>query len=147
MDMTVQQVVDLIVKNLDLLLKILLMLGMTIEVTPIKISPLKWIGKRINSDITKRVEELEKEVKASQLRSEEIRMLELRRQILQFGTAVSLGVHHNKENYDDIFDRYAEYEELCKKHNFTNGKVPANMRIITDAYDYCIKNKKFREQE
>lgn len=39
----------------------LAVLGVVIEVTPIKISPLAWIGRRLNSELKEDVQNIEKE--------------------------------------------------------------------------------------
>lgn len=44
------------------ILSVLIILSMLVEITPVKFSPLNWIGKRINADVYKRLDEIEKRI-------------------------------------------------------------------------------------
>ena len=56
-----ENLLDLLVYSVE----IMAILGITIEIIPIKFSPIKWLGNRFNSDIKKELEDVKKDIKQS----------------------------------------------------------------------------------
>lgn len=106
----------------------------TIEVTPIKIYPLRWLGDKLNQNLTTKVVSLSEQVSLNSKRIDEIRMKEIRKNILEFGDSVIAGKKFPKENFDDIFELYDEYETLIEKYHFKNGRVDNTIVLIKNIY-------------
>lgn len=104
--------------------------GIVIEVSPIKLYPLRWIGNRINADIKK---ELEYHIKESDKKE----MKNLRYQILTAADELKDGTIYSKEKYEHLIDVNKDYHSLVDKYNFENGYLDARFEYIM---------KKFKEQ-
>lgn len=134
---------DLLGKYWGLGLTILGALGFVVEITPIKVYPLRWLGNRLNGDLRAEIKEVKNNTITNALAIDTIRMKDLRTRIIDFADKVSKGFCFSQQNFDDIFEAYDEYEELIKKHNFSNGKIEQDMEIIKNKYHHCRKSCNF----
>jgi hypothetical protein len=69
----------------------------------------------------------------------------MRKTLLDFASAVGAGRKCTKEQFDEIFVTYEDYEELLEKHQMTNGRVNISMEIVRDQYKYNMLHGGFLE--
>lgn len=128
-------------------------LSVFIEFTPYKINPvsmvLNWIGKKINHDISIRINSIEEKVssmdeKVDTMQDKEDKQaaISARARILRFGEEVIRGEKHTKGHFDSVLKDCKEYENYCKTHeDFENGVTEPTVQIIREVYhDRLVKN-------
>ena len=120
-------------------------LGVVIEVTPIKVSPLKWIGRRLNSELkdevitlNKRIDELEKKEVKKDIESK-------RSEILKFANSLRQDKKHTVEEYENIIRTIDEYILLCDKYKIKNGYINIQSKYINDTYYLLSKSGRFKD--
>lgn len=101
--------------------------GVVIEVSSIKIYPLRWIGNRMNADMRT---ELSKHITDSEKKE----MKNLRFQILDFADRVQNGSKPSKDAFSHIFDVIQDYHDIIDKHKLKNGMVDIETENIKQAY-------------
>lgn len=134
----------------------LTMISMTIiQVVPIKINPwsslAKWLGKIINQDINKKVDQLSNQMNEIRYQNEKInyqiskdRAITSRVRILRFGDEVSRGLKHSEENFEQVLSDIDQYEKYCRSHpEFENNKTVVTTKLIKDTYEKRLKNHDF----
>ena len=117
-----------------------LILGL-VEVTPIKIcplSPLKWIGKRVNADTNERLEKVEKKLDEHIAQSYRNKILEAQNKLLS-GHVFTL------EEFDEIIDACSNYETYCKENEVPNEKCKLAISYIYHCYKSCQDNRSFAD--
>lgn len=131
------------------IISILAMLGIVIEVTPIKVNPISYIfkkiGKVINYDLNKEVKELTNNFNKLDSYVKENRKKELRIQISNFASDLRHGVIKSESQFISIIELCDEYLE-----NKWNSKVKLDAQFIKDEYKNIsnkIRKEKIRIQE
>lgn len=112
----------------------------TIEITPIPFSPLNWIGKRMNKDITKRIDKLEKQFVESECDTK-------RTEILDFANSCRNGRKHTAEEWDHIIDSLGKYERFCVDYKIENDKMPVNAKYLRKLYTKLSLDGKFEQKK
>lgn len=115
----------------------LIILGLFVQIAPIKVNPVSWLGRQLNKDILERVDKLEKHIDKNRMKS-------IRWELLNF--ANSCKKKHEKHSQDEflhIIDIHSEYEDLCELNGFTNGIVDVEYDYILEVYSCCRKNNSF----
>lgn len=112
----------------------------TIEFTPIKIYPLAMIGKRMNRDIYKRIDTLEKEFIDSKCDS-------MRTEILDYANSCRNGRKHTVEEWDHIIEQLGKYERFCIDNKIKNDKFPVNARYLRELYTKLSLDGKFEQKK
>jgi ferritin-like metal-binding protein YciE len=132
------------------------LLGVFIQITPIKINPLSWVlkqikqglawlGRQINAELKEEINKYRNELKehieqadsrfeTAEIKEDEKRIKDLRWEILDFGNSVKTKTYH-KDAFDHIFESYAEYEELIFKYKRKNGQTDRAMKLIKNIYN------------
>lgn len=126
-------------------IEVLAVFGVVIEVTPIKVSPLKWIGRRLNSELREDVKILKKEV--DDLKKEQIQknIEQKRKIILDFANSLRQDKKHTVEEYENIIRVIDDYMIMCEKHNIKNGYIDIQSKYINDTYYMLSKTGRFKE--
>lgn len=126
-------------------IEVLAIFGVVIEVTPIKISPLKWIGRRLNSELKEDVQSIEKRI--SDLEKKEIQKdIESKRsEILKFANSLRQDKKHTVEEYENIIRTIDEYIVMCEKHKIKNGYITIQSKYINDTYYLLSKTGRFKD--
>ena len=127
---------------------VLLVLMTLVEITPIKINPWKWIGKKIgrmlNGEVLDKVDNLGQELADHKEKSEERHATLCRAHILRFGDEVLHGIPHSKEGYDNILLDIDSYEEYCEKHpGYKNNVAVATITHIKNMYQKHLQEDSF----
>ena len=112
---------------------LLVLLSLVVEIAPIKVYPLRWIGNRLNADILHKVSNLEVMCIKS-----------CRARILRFGDELRLGVDHSQENYTQILNDIQDYENYCNAHkDFPNGRTVMTVAKIKEEYTHRMGKNDF----
>lgn len=119
---------------LKLIVEFLAIFGVVIEITPIKVSPLAWIGKRLNKETISKMDKLEKRIEDLEDKSLKRDLKEDRSVILDFANSMRNGRRHTAEEFDHIIDMIYKYHEICEKHNISNGVIDTQSHFIIETY-------------
>ena len=125
-------------------LEILAMLGIVIEITPIKFSPIKWLGNKLNSDIQKELKEVKDDIKQLQIEADNRDIATIRHRISSFENLCRLDKNHNqiqKHQYVTAFKDIDKWEAYHKKYPTLNGELKVAIKNIEE----CYKVAKFDE--
>lgn len=112
----------------------------TVEITPIPLSPLNWIGKRMNRDMTKRIDKLEKQFIESECDTK-------RTEILDFANSCRNGRKHTAEEWDHIIESLGKYERFCEEYKIDNDRMPVNAKYLRELYTKLSLDGKFEQKE
>lgn len=123
---------------------IIAVLSVFIEITPIKFNPisslLKFIGSRLNKDITEKLNTMEKKVDAL----ERADIVSCRVRILMFADELRSNCRHSQEMFDQMLSDIDVYDAYCNSHpDFKNNKTVAARQRILDAYNKCMQDNDF----
>lgn len=77
----------------------------------------------------------------------DIRIDSMRKTLLDFASTVGSGRKCTKEQYDEIFTTYEDYESILRQHGMTNGRVNISMEIVRDQYKHNLIHGGFLEDE
>lgn len=126
----------------------LLALSAIVEITPIKINPwsaiLNWLGKKLNGELTEKVDILEKSVTDLKESTSEQQAINCRIRILRFGDEIRLNVKHTKEHFDQILQDMDFYDNYCAAHpKFKNNMTLMTEEHIRDTYRECMDKNSF----
>lgn len=129
-----------IIENLSIggWLSIVVILLSVIEITPIKISPLQWIGKRTNKEALDRVDKIEKKLDEHIAQS-------YRDKIMNFATMITTsGIsNHPKELWNEVINACNNYEQYIADNNIPNGLCEEAIKFIKQSYQTCLTNNDF----
>ena len=127
-------------KLLDLLVysvEIMAILGITIEVIPIKFSPIKWLGNRFNSDIKKELEDVKKDIKQLKVEADYREIGTLRNRISSFDALCRLDVNHDqleKHQYITAFKDIDKWDKYHETYKDLNGELRMAIENIQNHY-------------
>ena len=142
----------------------LMLVSVFIQITPIKINPLtwlgkhatltiRWIGKQLNSELYDKIHEtqlqLDEHLKQADERFEKEetkrdleRISRIRWEILDFGYSIKTNTYR-REAFDHIFEQYEDYKKLLTKHSKQNGQTDRAMKQINDIYNKRMNDPDF----
>lgn len=142
---------------MDHIWQIIVCLGLFIQITPIKISPITWLvnwlfkpirqemndmEKRIKDDIGNVKDELTQDIndikdvnKALMMSTDKGTIGRLRWEIRTFYNTLKNNQKHSKDEYRQILDDNVEYHKLIKKCGLTNGLIDEEIEYITKHYN------------
>lgn len=137
---------DEVIRYTEFIARVLAILGLTIEFTPIKLSPLRWIGNRLNKATNERIDKIQKQVDRIEAdnakRKYDEDMTDLRNiksRIHSYGILISKGellpYETLKSALDDldVYDFYKDkygYMEVNGKKVKINGEVKVDKTLI-----------------
>ena len=123
------------------IVEILGLLGVIIEITPIKFSPLKWIGNRFNSDIKKELENVKKDLNQLQTDVDYNDIGTIRNRISNFDCLCRLDTEHNQieqHQYVTAFKDINKWEKYHEKYEDLNGELKIAIENINEHYKKAI---------
>lgn len=115
---------------------VLLILGLFVQIAPVKVNPISWLGKQLNKDTLERVDKLERHINNNRMKS-------IRWEILSFANSCKNHKKHSKDEFLHIIDIHSEYERLCEQNGFTNGVVDVEYTYILEVYTKCREEDSF----
>lgn len=106
---------------------VLAILGIVIEITPVKINPFSWIGQRLNKDIKKELSELKRDFEITKANN-------MRWEILSFTNSCRRKINHSKDEWHHILNIINEYEDYTKEKKILNGVIEEDSRYLRELY-------------
>ena len=151
--MTIKSIVELIVGVKDEIslgvIGVIILLSI-VQVSNIKWNPwdkiLGWFGKKINSSLNNRVEELEKKFDAHIAEAITDKLENTRRDILEFCNACMNGRKHTQEQFRFVLKQCDNYEKYIEENHIKNGEITSAIGEIHRLYDKCIQNNSFLKE-
>ena len=123
-------------------LEILAILGISIEIAPIKFSPFKWVGNKFNSDIKKDLDDLKKDLKVLKIQVDKNDIRTIRHRISSFENLVRLDKDKNQlkmHQYTTAFKDIDKWNRYHLQYPELNGELKIAIKNIEEGY----KNAKF----
>lgn len=114
-----------------------------IEIVPVKISPLGWIGKRINREISKQVKDITDQVAKVEKKLDEHVAQSYRNKILTFQDDVIAGKPKSKEQWKEVVNAITAYEDYCEVNHISNGLCKEASRMLLTEYRNTLKANGF----
>jgi len=118
-------------------LSIVVILGTIIEITPIKINPIQWIGNRINKSMFDKVENIEKKVDQHIAEGYRNSILNFQDKLLNNNSRFTL------EEWQKVIDTCTAYEEYCKENDIPNDVIKLAIQFINREYLKALSSKNF----
>lgn len=113
-----------------------IILSVFIEIVPIKVYPIKWLGERLNAGMKERTDKLEKKLDEHIAQSYRNKILLAQSDLLNKRL-------FTQEEFDEVIDACTAYESFCKDNEVVNDKCTLAIRYIKRTYEYCQNNRSF----
>lgn len=65
---------------------------------------------------------------------------DMRFEILDFASAISLGRNYSKEQFDHVITIDKKYQKILEENGLENGQVTASMEVIMEVYKDKLRN-------
>jgi len=117
---------------------ILVLISLFVEITPVKLNPIGWLGKRLNASMNTKVDNIEKKVDEHIAQSYRNKILAFQDSLLQHGPH-----KFTKEQYDEVIEAITNYENYCEENNIDNDKCVLAIGYIKRCYTSCQNNRSF----
>lgn len=114
----------------------LIFLCVFVEITPIKINPIQWLGNRMFAKTNDSIRKMEKKLDEHIAQS-------YRNKILSFQNECLRNVKHTQEQFDEVIEAIDEYETYCKKNEIKNGKTTEAIKFIKKVYQKALSDHDF----
>ena len=134
---------------------VLLVLLTVIQIAPIKVNPwsaiARLLGKAINADVLKELDDVKGEVKETQktldehIRMDDERNADSHRQrILAFNNELLRDIPHTEEDFIEVLGEIDFYEDYCKTHpEYKNNRAIHAIAHIEKVYDERLEKHDF----
>lgn len=119
-------------------LEIMAILGVTIEIIPVKFSPFRWIGNKLNGDIREQIDKIEQRVDTLQKTTDYNDIATIRNRISSFENLCRLDAGHNtlkKHQYTTVFKDIDTWEKYHEKYPDLNGELKLAIENIKKSYN------------
>lgn len=118
-------------------IEILALLGITVEIIPVKFSPIKWLGNKFNGDIKKELTDMRKEIAEIKKEGDMRDIRTLRGRIANFGLLVRKDENLDtldKSQYIAYFKDRDKWVEYHKIYTDLNGELKNTIEFVDDAF-------------
>lgn len=115
---------------------VLVILTMLIEVAPIKVSPLQWLGRRLNKETLDRVAQIEKKLDNHIAQS-------LRTKILAFQDDILGKKDKTREQWKEVVNAITTYERYCEDNHIDNGLCKQASQFLLTEYQNRLQSNNF----
>lgn len=126
---------DELIKAIRIIVDFLAVFGITFEVLPIKFSPLRWIGDRLNKSTNERIDKIQKQVDRMEYENDMRDLRNVKSRIHQYGQSIRKGEELTEEMIKSAFDDldvYDFYKDKYKYMDINGKKVKINGEVETD---------------
>ena len=126
---------DELIKAIRIIVDFLAVFGITFEVLPIKFSPLRWLGNRLNKSTNERIDKIQKQVDRMEYENDMRDLRNVKSRIHQYGQSIRKGEELTEEMIKSAFDDLDVYDFYKDKYKYMdiNGKrVKINGEVETD---------------
>ena len=121
-------------------------LAVFIEVTPIKLNPVQWLGDRFNASTKAEIADLKDDIAQVKQAEDERNALNNRYRIIRFADELmhSPELYHSEEHFNQIEECITAYSTYCDEHpEFKNHKARASIKRINEVYEKCRRLNSF----
>ena len=125
--------IDFFQQHIEILL---LIAAALVEITPVKISPLEWLGKRLNGRLEKKVDALSDDLTQHKID-------DWRYRILDFENSERHGRSHTEEEFIQVIGICDLYEDYIHEHHIVNGQCQLAIDYIKLQFDRHKVKKDF----
>lgn len=117
-----------------------LFLSVFVEISPIKINPISWLGSLFNKDIMKSMNKINEKLDDHIVKS-------FRNDILSFQEKLLFDDSRTftREQWNVIIDTCKKYEEYCKDNDIQNGQIEEATIYIRASYQKALMKKNFKD--
>lgn len=126
---------DELLKAIRIIVDFLALFGITFEVLPVKFSPLRWIGNRLNKSTNERIDKIQEQVDRMEYENNMRDLRNVKSRIHQYGQSIRKGEELTEEMIKSAFDDldvYDFYKDKYKYMNINGKKVKINGEVETD---------------
>lgn len=116
----------------------LVLLAVFIEITPVKINPIRWLGDHLNKtsiELSKRTEKKLDEHIAQSYRDK----------ILSFQNSLRFGLKFTYEEWNEVIDACDAYEKYVEENKLKNGKADLAIKYIKGKYTETLNTNEFAQ--
>ncbi|MDD3240084.1 MAG: hypothetical protein PHW47_08395 [Lachnospira sp.] len=113
-----------------------ILIGMLFEVVPIKVSPLAWIGRRLNRDTNQKVDKINRDL-------QEHIADDMRSYILSFQKQLIQRDQHTQEDFRRAYNMCDKYEIYIKENKLKNSEIEEAIAYIRSTYRHCLQSGDF----
>lgn len=119
-----------------------------IQISPIKINPWTWLGRRIgraiNGEVMDEPKHLKGRMEYMEAQNERDKMDASRIRILRFGDECKRDIPHSEEHFNQVLDDIDRYESYCNSHpEYKNAKAVLTIAKIKEIYGRRLENGDF----
>lgn len=115
-----------------------------VDISPIKVNPLKFIAKIIGKiisdwlfgDVKQQLSEMRHDI-------DENEMDAIRWEVLSFANSCRHGQKHSKEEFEHVIRQNTKYHELLKRTNRENGVFDLEYKYIKEIYERRLRDNDF----
>lgn len=126
---------DELIKAIRIIVDFLAVFGITFEVLPIKFSPLRWLGNRLNKSTNEIIDKIQKQVDRMEYENDMRDLRNVKSRIHQYGQSIRKGEELTEEMIKSAFDDldvYDFYKDKYKYMDINGKKVKINGEVETD---------------
>lgn len=126
---------DELIKAIRIIVDFLAVFGITFEVLPIKFSPLRWLGNRLNKSTNERIDKIQTQVDRMEYENDMRDLRNVKSRIHQYGQSIRKGEELTEEMIKSAFDDldvYDFYKDKYKYMNINGKRVKINGEVETD---------------
>lgn len=134
----------------DLIAGAIAALGITslIQISPIRINPWTWLGRKVgralNGEVMDELKHLKGRMENMEAQNEQDKMDASRIRILRFGDECKRDVPHSEEHFNQVLDDIDRYESYCNTHpEYKNAKAVLTIAKIKEIYGRRLENGDF----
>lgn len=109
---------------------------MLIEITPIKVNPVGWLGKHLNASMNERVDKIEKKLDNHIADG-------YRNYILSFQDKLLKESCFTMEEWKKVISSCSDYETYCEENDIKNDVVSQAMAFIRAEYQDALQSHNF----
>ena len=129
---------------------VLLVFLTCVQISPIKINPwdkiFSWIGKKLNKDISDKVDSIEKKLDDHIKEDEAAKLDSTRRYILSYANSCMNGKKHTREEFEFVIAKCDYYETYVESNFIKNGVAVSAINEIRNIYAKCIHENSFLKE-
>lgn len=119
-----------------------------IQISPIKLDPWTWLGRKIgralNGEVMDELKNLKTRMERMETQDERDKMDASRIRILRFGDECKRDVPHSEEHFNQVLDDIDRYESYCNSHpEYKNAKAVLTIAKIKEIYGRRLENGDF----
>ena len=126
---------DELIRTIRVFVDFLAVFGITFEILPIKFSPLRWLGNRLNKSTNERIDKIQEQVDRMEYENDMRDLRNVKSRIHQYGQSIRKGEELTEEiiksAFDDL-DVYDFYKDKYKYMDINGKKVKINGEVETD---------------